>query len=296
MTPARSRFFVRQPLPSEERQERFQRVFVPFLRASSFLDSYRLRPKFKSVKQFVLFIGFARSGHSIVGAMLDGHKNAVISHEADVLDLVQKGFHRGQIFSLILRNSERFSKKGRGWSGYDYALKDQWQGRSGEIRVIGDKKGEMSTKALMEHPDLIDTLKKIIRLPVKMILVTRHPLDNIATKVLRSGRHVVEKKDLSGYFELCDGILKIKGRYDEENIFETSNENFCPPRNELIKLCHFLGIPPEEGWLDACEALCYSRPKPSRAQVAWPDGSVQEIENRAGKYPFLQKYFSVSLL
>ena len=35
----------------------------------------------EEVKTFVLFVGFARSGHSIVGTLLDAHPDIVIAHE-----------------------------------------------------------------------------------------------------------------------------------------------------------------------------------------------------------------------
>ena len=38
------------------------------------------------VERFVLFIGHARSGHSIIGSMMDAHPNMVISHEFQVLE------------------------------------------------------------------------------------------------------------------------------------------------------------------------------------------------------------------
>ena len=37
------------------------------------------------VETFVSFIGFGRSGHSFIGAVLDAHPNIVIGHEFHVL-------------------------------------------------------------------------------------------------------------------------------------------------------------------------------------------------------------------
>ena len=41
---------------------------------------------YRGVETFVLFIGHARSGHSLVGAILDAHPEIVIPHEFKVLD------------------------------------------------------------------------------------------------------------------------------------------------------------------------------------------------------------------
>ncbi len=36
---------------------------------------------FKEVKYFVQFMSFPRSGHSLIGSILDAHPQAIISHE-----------------------------------------------------------------------------------------------------------------------------------------------------------------------------------------------------------------------
>ena len=44
----------------------------------------RIRKLYDGIQTFVLFIGYGRSGHSLVAAILDAHPKIVIAHEFDV--------------------------------------------------------------------------------------------------------------------------------------------------------------------------------------------------------------------
>ena len=58
----------------------------------------RYRDDFDRVERFCLFVGYPRSGHSIVGAVLNAHRDAVISHELDAPPLVLGGCTRDDLY------------------------------------------------------------------------------------------------------------------------------------------------------------------------------------------------------
>ena len=89
----------------------------------------RRRPPLKDVQRFCFFIGYARSGHSLVGSLLNAHPRMVIAHELDALRYVRMGFSRSQIYALLLEQDERFAAIGRTWSGYDYTVPGAPPGR-----------------------------------------------------------------------------------------------------------------------------------------------------------------------
>ena len=54
----------------------------------------RIRKLYDGIRTFVLFIGYGRSGHSLVAAILDAHPKIVIAHEFDVLrGIITKTIH-----------------------------------------------------------------------------------------------------------------------------------------------------------------------------------------------------------
>ena len=54
----------------------------------------KLRDDFAGIGSFLMFVGHPRSGHSLVGALIDAHPNAVVAHELDALKYVEAGFGR----------------------------------------------------------------------------------------------------------------------------------------------------------------------------------------------------------
>ena len=47
----------------------------------SVYDGWELRREFESVQTYVMFVGYPRSGHSLVGAFLNAHPAMMIAHE-----------------------------------------------------------------------------------------------------------------------------------------------------------------------------------------------------------------------
>jgi hypothetical protein len=151
--------------------------------------SRRYRELFAGVKTYCMFLGYPRSGHSLVGSLLDAHPNVIIAHELDVLKHVQARFSTNQIFYLLLENSRKLAARGRGYSGYSYEVANQWQGRFRELHVIGDKKGGGSSTRLHSNPGLLDSLCKTIGIKTKFVHVIRNPYDCITTITSRNTRN-----------------------------------------------------------------------------------------------------------
>ncbi len=88
-----------------------------------------------------MFVGHPRSGHSLIGALLDAHPEIVIAHEFNALRFIQSDCDRNQLFIKLLLRSRKFTKTGRRWNGYKYTVPNQWHGCYRKLKVIGDKKG-----------------------------------------------------------------------------------------------------------------------------------------------------------
>jgi hypothetical protein len=222
---------------------------------------------FEVVQTFCMFIGYPRSGHSLVGGLLDAHPNAVIAHELNVLECVEKGFDREHIFQLVLDNSRRFAKSGRRWEGYSYKVPNQWQGRFERLQVIGDKKGGGSTRILSSTPDTFQRLRDIIDTDVRFIHVVRNPYDNISSMSQHRHHNQSLTSIVDSYFDLCEANAAIKVRVGAGAVFEVKHETFIGnPEQTLKELCGFLGLECEEGYLTDCTNIVFDCPAqdPSR--------------------------------
>ena len=102
---------------------------------------------FSDIRSFLMFIGYPRSGHTLIGSLLDAHPDMVIAHELDALYYFGESFKASQVYYLILQNSRAFTREGRQWMGYKYDVPEQWQSfielnaeKAAELPVLTEKK------------------------------------------------------------------------------------------------------------------------------------------------------------
>ncbi len=255
----------------------------------SMVDARARRALFDQVETYCMFIGYPRSGHSLVGSLLDAHPDAVVSHELDTLGFLQAGFSRSQIFSLILENSRQAAAEGRTQTGYSYAVPGGWQGRVRTLRVIGDKRAGGSGRRLLRRPALVDRLQRTVGVPVRFLHVLRNPFDNISTIAVR-GR-MTPREACEVYFPLCDGVAGVKSRVPPGAVLDVRHESLiADPRTALRGLCGFLGIEASDGYVERCASIVFASPHQSRREVEWSADLHDEVSRRMRAYPFLEGY------
>jgi hypothetical protein len=247
------------------------------------------RRHFKSIEKYVMFIGYPRSGHSIFGSMLDAHPNIIIAHEQNILLYLKAGFSKNQIFSLILKNSKDFTKAGRKWEEYKYEIPNQWQGNFEQLKVIGDKKGGVSSIMILKDPTLIERLQKRIRKKLVFVHVIRNPFDNITTM---SKKHKVElNSSIKSYFRRADAVKMIKTDFTEIPMLDVKHEDLISkPAEELRRICDFLGLEYSKEYIDACSSIVMKKPSKTRFNIEWSKESKNQVIQQLADYKFLSEY------
>ena len=248
----------------------------------------RYRDDFDQVATFCLFIGYPRSGHSLVGAMLNAHRNAVISHELDAPRLVLAGCTRDELYSRILARAAWFNLKGNR-SNYRYQVPNEWQGRFTTLRVIGDKRGGSAAQWLAQHPDLLERLRATVGVPLRLIHVVRNPFDNIAAIARWHGLSLDESVDF--YFSHCETTGDLDTSADGQEVITIRHEDLIKsPEETLARLCDFLGLEHDPAYLADCGSIVFAKPTQPRRRTAWTAAQVADVERRAQRYPFLDGY------
>ncbi len=256
----------------------------------------RERKTFRDIEHFCIFTGYPRSGHSLVGALMDAHPDMIISHELDVLEQVIRGYNYHQICVMILENSRAFARTGRSWSGYNYEVKGQYQGKFRKLKVIGDKRGGRTSMILSERFSLIDKLKQEIPVPVKIIHVVRNPFDNIVTRA-HQGNEVRKEITAEGIRENIDRhFLQAATNYrvireSGCQVLTLKHEELVRhPEKVLIDLCDFLEVEAPVRWLKACASIVFNKPSKTRHRYPYPKEVVEEINTKMGEFPFFEGY------
>jgi Sulfotransferase family len=268
------------------------------LEQRALLASLRSTGPWQDLESFVMFIGYPRSGHSLVGSLLDAHPEVLIAHEQDALKYVDRGYSRDRLLELLVANAQRTARRGRTQTGYSYAVSGQYQGTWTRLRAIGDKKGGRSTLRLQDEPSLLDRLRETVGLPLKVIHVVRNPFDNIATIAARDADDgLVSPSDALGasigrFAGFAQTSEEIINRLGPDEIHEVRHEDFMSDaRGRLVALCEFLGVSaPSSDYLSACERLVYASPHRSRDRASWSEGQRASVEEIIARHPFFASY------
>ncbi|MGH8773915.1 MAG: sulfotransferase [Jiangellaceae bacterium] len=261
----------------------------PMIYVASALNGRRHRDDFAAVRAFLMFIGHPRSGHSLVGSLLDAHPDMAIAHELDALDYVEAGYRRGQLFSLVLEHTQLNARSGRKSWGYSYAVPGQWQGRYRRLEVVGDKRGRKTTARLRARPDLLDRLQETVQVPVKVVQVVRNPYDNIATMFTRGHAPIEHQIDL--YFSLAETVDKITGRLDPDCFHRMHLEDLiADAKGQLSGLCDFLETPTQPDYLEACASIVFPSAHTTRSKAPWTPELLEAVTRRSAGHSWLNGY------
>ena len=297
--------------PVDARLKEISRLKFPEPLPSSIIDE---------IKTFVFFIGIARSGHSIVAALLDSHPHIVISHELDIFNTVNlndSSVSRSSWFNHIWNTSyvkarsslQSFDK------GYSLAIDGLYQGAyQSYIDVIGDKKGGETTTAFLANSKLFQNrlhkLRTLVNLPIKVIHVIRNPYDNIATIAIYRHLHQNHTKvamtknsnktisikpklldySIHYYFDLYQGAEVMRQQFNLDTMDIHGKDLIANPKVIINKMCDFLQVSCSDNYLDIVSRKVFSSESKTRYNVIWTDEQISKIKENIVKYDSLRQY------
>jgi hypothetical protein len=88
--------------------------------------------RFAEIERFCLFVGFPRSGGSLVGAMLDAHPDMAIAQELGALRKMGLGYSKAALYAALLKADRKYAESGWQHQGFDYAVR-----ASGRVGSVG---------------------------------------------------------------------------------------------------------------------------------------------------------------
>jgi Sulfotransferase family len=263
------------------------------LLARATVEGFRNRLALRDVEVFFLLLGYARSGSTLVGSLLDAHPNMVVAHEADILRYLRPGVSQRQLFALLLLRSRQFQSIERRWHGFDYTVPGGFQGGFTTLRVVGDKHAGRATRRLWRDPQLLDRLRTVVKVPIRVLHVTRNPFDNIASTAQNRDLSLSESIDV--YAKLSTMADSVRGRLAPGELLDVTYESVvADPRRRLSEICTFVGVGAPSDYLESCAALVRPAPTLRRSSAAWSPAERRRVEELIASRPVLAGYSSDS--
>ncbi len=254
-------------------------------------------PSFADVHTFLLFVGYPRSGHSLVGALLNAHPQAIVAHELDAVARINAQVERDQLFRDIVDRDTEFKDAGSQWMGYSYEVTPTLPEQQNKLTHIGDKRGGTTSKHLSESWQALEAITNW-GLQLKILHVVRNPYDCISTAikkreakqrrvfqshdVIRKMDHFIEKSTV------IDQLIKSE-KYDIYTL--KLEELIADTEKELNKLLHFVELPITDEYLANCKRLVWSTPRQPRfASPHWSAAHKTYLQQKMSAFSFFQDY------
>lgn len=265
---------------------------------------------------FLLFFGYARSGHSMIGSLLDAHPNAAVANEFDAIKAYQSGDSRDMLLRNLVAVSTAYKLVGRCQAGYHYDIPGvtaQPYG-AGKLRVIGDKDGGCNARKHLSIPELVE-FQQYIGQDVSLIHVVRNPYDIVATSFAGNtksmGPRYHQQHDVSQHTVLAEDPTEVEGNQhfvDSLNKFvdlvldemtynmqvrdwiakgelpgyrwiDVSYTDFLQdPTSQLERLCDFLSLDcQEEDYVTRAASIVRPAEHASRHELIWPQNIYDRL-------------------
>lgn len=265
------------------------------------------RKDIEDVRTFVIFVGFARTGHSIVGTLMDAHPDIIIAHEYNVLKNIKSQLTSGSkllaLFNGLYRNS--YSNAVNGWrsekkskKGYNLSMSQEtWQGKVRRLRVIGDKAAGMANHQYMTDPTkcqyLVNRMKNTFNISVKAVRVLRNPYDIISTKTLYNTNHKVPRnaselahhispkvlsKDVRRFVEFASLVNKMIVDCHLSVIDIHLCDLVNQPHLVMKDICNSMGVKCLPDYLETCAGKVFKTLSKTRHLVEWPPELIENVE------------------
>lgn len=239
---------------------------------------------------FALVVGNARSGSTLVGAMIDAHPEMACANESAASALLWRDRDRDAIIAELNSNIARNRAEGRPSEGYRYGV-EGGAGDAAAVRVLGDKIYNPTLLMLHGNPRLLPSLAERMGCPVRIVHVLRNPLDAIATMHRRSGEPVADR--LRWYFMHLDAAAALEARVGGEGWLDLRLEDLiAEPDVWLTRLAALFGRDGPETYLAACRDRLFDAPRRTRDKAEWSAADLETLRRRARDYPLLAPYWA----
>lgn len=279
------------------------------------------RDDIEGVRTVIIFIGFARSGHSIVGSLMDAHPDIIVAHEYNILQKAKTLLteNRGalNLFNALFKNSHDnalhgWRNRGHSEKGYTLGMSCTWQGRLRKLRVIGDKAAAMSVQQFMEDHStcsrFVQNIQATAHAPVKAIRVLRNPYDIVATRLLYTAsenrKHKLSSVSGSKKYHNAESLRRhIKRLFALASHVESMiSECHLPvldvhlvdlvrqPRITMRALCDYVAVECTDDYLEMCEGKVFKRLSKTRGLVEWPQELQKNVARGVRNFTAFQRY------
>ena len=242
-----------------------------------------------------MFMGYPRSGHTLVASMLNAHPNVMCSNQFFIIQDAEEKNLEGIL--KVIENGSTYQN----WKPEVKIPSPPKQ----DLYVVGDKTGHRTVEYLISNPEQLDALKKIIPWPIKWVHVVRNPFDCLSTWTRKNFDSRKNKKyndsektaslnqEFKGAFnkfkQLNNKIAELK---KTEDVLTLLHEQVVMKKDKTMKkLLNFLELEKSAEWRQNVIGTLWKKPRITRRNITWNSKMTNQVMNATRQYPWLDGYY-----
>lgn len=247
------------------------------------------RPDLARLTTWSGFVGFPRSGHSVVGNLLNAHPDVLFCDELNALAYVRAGASLDQMVALTVFQERIYARRGRNKTGFSFAVPNQHQGRIRHLRVLGDSRARTAAHILAMDPNVAGRIRDEFRLRLRLVFHVRNPFDMVATSVRRLDLPIdgaIEQ------IEACaEAVDRCLAQLPADELHPQRHEDFlAEPATALSAICRHVGVEPYEDYVADCVSILFPANRRSRDSLRWSREDQLRIEAMIERFGFFAGY------
>ncbi len=251
-------------------------------------------------RHFALFLGFERSGSTLLGQIVNAHQNALIGNEGLLFEYLPYCKTQKDIFDYIHYLNDKFAKqkyfkqqkteKNLQSREQNLLLAGGYQSNAEKIEVIGNAKAGRTPFILSERREqYLDLLSKL-DMPIKFISIVRHPVHMIDSSIKRRG---ISPKEAIYNFQLYSSYLENALTYLEtqNSVLNIEYEQLISePQRSVEDIYKHLELSVDEAFIKNITQSFDSSPLKRKSSPSWLAEFSDEINSLIEKYSFFSSY------
>ena len=239
---------------------------------------------FDTLRSYVIFMRYKRSGSALLVNLLDAHPNAIFVRDEELYGKFGRYAEPKDLFGHLYAGTKRYYKRPFSANGYKYPI--EGVGVAVDPLVIGHKSSTRRYLPMAESSEKMAEFQAAVGLPLKFLHLVRSPFDQVNARwQQKEFRRIEAPLDelIQHVGEQTEGNAKMRAQATD--YYQVHYEDLKKsPASTMASVCRFLGLPINSKYLNNCAELVDSNTK-EKIATTWTKESKDRVFALCDKYP-----------
>ncbi len=246
---------------------------------------------FDTLRYYVIFMRYKRSGSSLLVNLLDAHPNAIFVRNEELYGKFERWDNPSKIYNHLYTSAKRYRDKPYSANGYRYPI--EGVGTAKDPVVIGHKSSTRRFLPIAYSSDRLAAFQKAVDLPLKFLHLIRSPFDQVNARwQQKEFRRIGAPLDelIAHVREQTEGNVAMREQAERTNYYQVHYEDLkAYPVATMSAVCSFLGLSVISKHLEACKGLVTQTLE--KEATTWTVETRVKVRHLIADYPeFYKRY------